>query len=61
MQAMAERHKKHKRLSEDEEEDDGDVENKMGTNPRQTTEIDVEIEGESAEVTDVSEVEKTME
>ena len=61
MQAMAERHKKHKRLSEDEEEEDGDVENKMGTNPRQTTEIDVEIEGKSAEVTDVSEVEKTME
>ena len=61
MQAMAERHKKHKRLSEDEEEDDEGVENKMGTNPRQTTEIDVEIEGESAEVTDVSEVEKSME
>ena len=61
MQAMAERHKKHKRLSEDEEEDDEGVENKMGTNPRQTTEIDVEIEGESAEVTNVSEVEKSME
>ena len=61
MQAMAERHKTHKRLSEDEEEDDEGVENKMGTNPRQTTEIDVEIEGESAEVTGVSEVEKSME
>ena len=61
MQAMAERHKKHKRLSEDEEEEEDGVENKMGSNPRQTTEIDVEIEGESAEVTDVSEVEKSME
>ena len=61
MQAMAERHKKHKRLSEDEEEEEDGVENKMGSNPRQTTEIDVEIEGESAEVTGVSEVEKSME
>ena len=61
MQAMAERHKKHKRLSEDEEVEEDGVENKMGTNPCQTTEIDVEIEGESAEVTGVSEVEKTME
>ena len=61
MQAMAERHKKHKRLSEDEEEEEDGVENKMGTNPRQTTEIDVEIEGKSAEVTGVSEVEKSLE
>ena len=56
MQLMAERHKKHKRLSEDpEEEEDESLERKTG--PRQATEMDVEIEGDSAEVTGVSEVE----
>ena len=60
MQLMAERHKKHKRLSEDpEEEEDDSLERKTG--PRQATEMDVEIEGDSAEVTSVSEVEVDLE
>ena len=60
MQLMAERHKKHKRLSEDpEEEEDESLERKTG--PRQATEMDVEIEGDSAEVTGVSEVEVDLE
>lgn len=60
MQLMAERHKKHKRLSEDpEEEEDDSLERKTG--PRQATEMDVEIEGDSAEVTGVSEVEVNLE